>query len=392
MTPPSHHQAQEKDWPPPSDTSTSEGQQQGTDFKSPILAVENDRSIQAKPVFQPAPWKLFFTLGVVSLGIHLLALRIPVPAIQTVSKINQPIRVTRLAVAPKPKRIFSRSIPRFIAKPTLPPTSAKPKPVESSSRLQNRLVGRAATSPTLKPSSPSGLKPDVPTVQASPSPAPEPKQDQNTDLGFKDFPTYPGSAPSPESPASTTKDDFKKVVNYFDKALLGNQKQKWSSQEIANEPSRVKAYQVSKGGVTKFLSVFSKGQLGTAYVLTDQPTTLEALNETEAAIASINDILGDLKALERVDDSQTAQPKLFKRDDSKIHSMNLIEATPPEKVFTDYFSTSLAQNGFEVPKPAAYGGGPVYILNRGQFTAYLNLVPSKDGTGTVIVLWKVPPA
>jgi hypothetical protein len=390
MNLPSHHQSQEKDWPIPSGTPTSAGHRQSTDGQSSTLDVDNEQSVPTKTGLRPASWKSFLVLGAVSLGLHLLALRIPVPAIQAVSKVNQPIKVTRLAVAPKPKRLPPRSIP----KPSAPQTSVKSEASQRSSGLPNPSVNRAAIAPTRQPSSPSVApsSPKAPASQASPSSPPAPNPDQKLEPDFKDFPTYPGSALSSESSVSTTTDDFKKVADYFDKVLLSDQKQKWSSQGILNESSGVKAYQVHKGGVKKILSVFSKGPLGTAYILTDRPTTLDALEKAEEAIASISDILGGLKALEQVDGSRTAQPTLFKRDDPEILSMNLIEVAPPEKVFADYFSTPLAQNGFEVPKPSAYGGGPVYVLNRGQFTGYLNLVPSQDGKGTVIIFWKVHPA
>lgn len=393
--PPDHQaqeQAQENDWSTPSDTQISEKHQQGKDYKSSI-AVENNRLMQIKMIFQPAPWKSFLALGVVSLGLHLLVLRMPIPAIRPVSRVNQPIKVTRLATAPKPKRpVLKASSPKTLGKPA---ASVRP------SRLRNRPVSASAIAPIRKLNSPTPAVASRPKTkastsqssvsQSSASASPKPKQSQNIDADFKDFPTYPGSDLSPESPALSTTDPFEKVVAFFDKTLE-DQKQKWNPQVASNEPSGSKVYQISKGEATKFLNVFSKGQLGTAYVLTDKPTTLEALAEAEAAIASISDALGSLKALEKVDASRTAQPKLFQRNDSEIVSMNLTETLPPEKVFTDYLSNSLAQQRFEVSKPSAYGGGPVYILNRGQFTGYLNLVPSQDGTGTVIVFWKVPPA
>jgi hypothetical protein len=368
------------------------------DHRAQEQAQENDCSKQTKMIFQPAPWKSFLALGVVSLGLHLLVLRMPIPAIQPVSKVNQPIEVTRLATAPKPKR----PVLKASSSKTLEKAAASVRP----SRLRNRPVSASAIAPIRKLDSPTPAVASRPQTKASTSQSsasqssasrssasasPKPKQSQNIDADFKDFPTYPGSDLSPESPALSTTDPFEKVVAFFDKKLE-DQKQKWNPQVASNEPSGSKVYQISKGEATKFLNVFSKGQLGTAYVLTDKPTTLEALAEAEAAIASISDALGSLKALEQVDASRTAQPKLFQRNDSEIVSMNLTETSPPEKVFTDYLSNSLAQQRFEVSKPSAYGGGPVYILNRGQFTGYLNLVPSQDGTGTVIVFWKVPPA
>jgi hypothetical protein len=272
MNLPSNHQAQAKDGSTP--------------------AGENDHSLQAKIVSQPTPWKSFLALGVVSVGLHLLALKIPLPAMQPISKINQPIKVTRLAVAPKPKRQRPKSIP----KPTLSPLSAKPKPVQSSSQLQNRAVDRAAlasprpstpapvafASPKSSdiPSPPSSTPSSPPSIPpSSPSPAPEESQKSTSDF---DLPPYPGASFDFKILALSTKDDFKMVVDHFDKSLLGAEQQKWHSQVIADEPNR-KVYQVSKGDATRFLSVFVKGPL-TAYVLADKPTNDEALEQAKQAI------------------------------------------------------------------------------------------------------------
>jgi hypothetical protein len=393
MNLPSDPQAQKKDWPTPSGTPISAGYRQGTDFKSSILAGESDRSIPTKIGSQTAPWRSFLALGVVSVGLHLLALRIPIPAMQSVAKINQPIKVTQLAVPPKPKRLPKKSIP----KPTPLPTSAKPKALESSVRLQNRSGGRAAIAPRRKssalktaPSSPKPNEPNSPAVLSDPLGS---KQDRQSNSDFKDFPTYEDSVPSPESPAISTTRDYKKVVEFFDQALLADRKQKWQATALplplADSKAR-KVYRVKKGEAIKYLNVFSKASLGTAYVLTDQPTTLEALQKQEEAIANISDILADLK-VSPADSSLIAQADLFKRGDSEIISTDFMEATPLDKV-ADTFRAPLIKNGFKESKPFNYGGGPVYAFSRDRFTGYLNLVPSKDGTGTVIVFWKVPPA
>jgi hypothetical protein len=262
-------------------------------------SAESDRSIFSKIRPQATSWKSFVMLGLVSVGLHLLALRIPVPAIQPVSKKNQPIKVTRLTVAPKPKRIVQQVAP--------PKTLAKPSPSVRSPRGQNRLVRRAAIVPPrqLSPApvkfsspvsiaspspvpvaSPNSSPPaDAPSPQSipSPSPSPAPDQSQKPDSAFT-FPPYPGANFSLKVSALTTKDDFKMVVDHFDKALLGDQKQEWNSTVIINEPSR-KVYQVSKGGATKFLSVLSKGTL-TAYLLTDSPVNDEDLEKASQATSN----------------------------------------------------------------------------------------------------------
>jgi hypothetical protein len=392
MNLPSHHQPEAKDWPTPSDKPLSE--QQGTDSQPLMIARftrEGDRALPTQIRPQAAPWKSFLALGVVSLGLHLLALRIPFPALQSVSKINPPIKVTRLTITPKPKRLP----PKAVSTPTV--IVGKPKVVTPSPAPQNRAGSPVAIASTQKsfPTASKSSQPisSPPASQGSPSfqPSTTPISTQKPDREFKDFPTYPESVLRPDSPVLTTAADFKEVVNYLYKALKGDPKQHWNVQEITQQPSGVKVYQVSKGGRTKFLSIFSKGQLGTAYVLTDRQTTLEALAKSEEAIANVSNILADLK-VQPTDDSLLVQPERFKRGDAEIVSKNFVEDTLPDQFFENRLKHSLKQNKFEIPKLSEYGGGAVYTLNRDLFTGYLNLLPSKDGTGTIIVFWKVPPA
>jgi hypothetical protein len=280
---PSHHQPEAKDWPTPSNRTMSVAG----------LTGEGDRALLTKMPTkirtQAAPWKSFLALGVVSLGLHLLALRIPFPALQSVSKINQPIKVTRLTVTPKPKRLPPKAIP----KPT--PIVVKPKVVAPSPAPQNRAgspvaiipTPRLSPKPVVSPSpvpvaSSSPKASNTPSPQPIPSPTPVPEKSQKPDLGFKGFPSYPGADISLSSPAFKTKDDFKTVVEYFDKTLLGDQKQTWSPKVTINEPSR-RVYQITKGGETKFLSVFPNGASGTAYILANQSQTEEDLKKEEQA-------------------------------------------------------------------------------------------------------------
>ena len=48
------------------------------------------------------------------------------------------------------------------------------------------------------------------------------------------------------------------------------------------------------------------------------------------------------------------------------------------------------QSIFEVSKSDNYGNGLLYKLKKSSFTGYLNLVPTKDGTCTIVVLWAEP--
>jgi hypothetical protein len=389
MNLPSNHPTEEQGLIDSSSVSALEGNRHGAD---PCSSTPAERSSSREPQVrsQFAPRISLLALGFISVGLHVWALIIPLPRMQPISsKPNQAIKVTRLAVAPKPKRSPPKNLSAKVK------TSAQTSAPAPSPRPQNRLPSRTAIASLrqVNPSpTPAASPKPSPTLQSSPPASPAPTQSQPPDPEFKDFPTYPGAALSPESPALSTSDDFKKVADYFDQALFANRNQKWATQVTIDKPSQRKVYQVSQGGATKFLSLFSKGPLGTAYVLADRPTTEEDLSKAEQAIANLGDILGSLKGIEPTDGSLTAQPELFSRV-AAIQSMNFIDVAPPEKVFQQYLSIPLDQNRFEVPSlPQSYGGGLLYPLKRGSFTSYLNLVPSKDGTGTIIILWRTPPA
>ncbi len=310
MNLPSEPQAQKKDWPTPSDTPISAGHRQGTDFESSMPTGESNHSILTKIGSQTAPWKSFLGLGIVSIGLHLLALRIPIPAMQPVSKINQPIKVTQLTVLPKPKRLPKKSL----LKPTSLPTSVKPKAVGSSPRLQNRAISPAAIISS-RPSSPAPVAftrspSPVPVVSSSPiskssapqpSPSPTPVSEQTPVLeqkpesgsGFRDFPFYPGAKPPDlKNPAYRTPADFKMVLSFFDDAFH-DPKQKWHY-EVSTDETNQRVYRITKGGETKFLSVFSKKTQGTVYTLADQPTTEEALRKEEEKMSTSFDQFGKL--------------------------------------------------------------------------------------------------
>ncbi|HEY9823868.1 MAG TPA: hypothetical protein V6D19_00350, partial [Stenomitos sp.] len=153
-----------------------------------------------------------------------------------------------------------------------------------------------------------------------------------------------------------------------------------------------RVYRVSKGRVSQFLSILTADKVGTVYVLADQARVLGDLSQAVEVPPEIGDIFNSISATE-TDSSATSQPNLFSSKSSNIITMMLLTDATPDTVFDSYFRTNLSSQGFEISEGAQlYGGGPVYSIKREKFTGYLNLVPSNDGKGTVMILWKVPPA
>ncbi|UBF27270.1 hypothetical protein K9N68_04710 [Kovacikia minuta CCNUW1] len=63
----------------------------------------------------------------------------------------------------------------------------------------------------------------------------------------------------------------------------------------------------------------------------------------------------------------------------------------PEFFYQTYFDQPL-KNIFEAVAPAGnYGGGPLYKLKKGNYTAYLSLVPAKGKIGAIVSVWLKDP-
>ncbi|MBD1857577.1 MULTISPECIES: hypothetical protein [Leptolyngbya] len=72
-------------------------------------------------------------------------------------------------------------------------------------------------------------------------------------------------------------------------------------------------------------------------------------------------------------------------------NFTLILEQTPEQVFTTFFQSKLDSTVFRVVPQPNYGGGLVYEIQQGDFVRYLNLVPTKDQTGTIVVIWNKRP-
>jgi hypothetical protein len=321
------------------------------------------------------PWQSYFRpLWWVSLGLHLLLLRIPLPVKQPPPKIVKSVKITKLTPVSKAKSEVS-------PKPTL---ALKPKPIpQTVSAVPVQVPRRMANTKLSQPQ---------PTPQSTLQPTPTPEQkippNRRDKKVLKDFPQYPDAITGCDEYCFQTQASLEEVATYFEKKLSDQQ---WKLKLLPNKDTDRKIYQVEKGGLTQFLSILMAQPTGTIYVLADQERNLEDIKQTQESVAMISSILAEVKDIEAVDRSSTAQPKLFERE-SDIVSQNLIQRMKPDEVWTTYFERAFTKDSFEVSRTSnPYGGGPVYEVQRASFTGYLNLVPSEDGNGTVVVLWKVPP-
>lgn len=160
---------------------------------------------------------------------------------------------------------------------------------------------------------------------------------------------------------------------------------------------------------TLFLHLF-KDEPTTVILLSDSKVSdLAALKGSVNIPADYYNLLTDLAPqVDRSDNPQTnAQPEQFPKPEMFFNvvsaaelqtgtipemrpgidgSPTLITGQPPD-VFFQTISTAGLSGTFQVTPKGQYGGGNLYQLKKESTTFYMNLVPTKDNTGTIVVTW-----
>lgn len=160
---------------------------------------------------------------------------------------------------------------------------------------------------------------------------------------------------------------------------------------------------------TLFLHLF-KDEPTTVILLSDSKVSdLAALKGSVNIPADYYNLLTDLAPqVDRSDNPQTnAQPEQFPKPEMFFEVVNaaelqngaipemrpgidgsptLIAGQTPD-VFFQTISTAGLSGTFQVTPKGQYGGGNLYQLKKDSTTFYMNLVPTKDNTGTIVVTW-----
>jgi len=69
-----------------------------------------------------------------------------------------------------------------------------------------------------------------------------------------------------------------------------------------------------------------------------------------------------------------------------------MEGKTPQQVYISVLNSQLQDGNFQAVQKNDYGSGTVYEVRQGEATWYLNLVPTLDGSGTIIVVWNRDPS
>ncbi|MBD2096108.1 hypothetical protein H6F90_13250 [Trichocoleus sp. FACHB-591] len=287
------------------------------------------------------------------------------------------------------------------------PAIAKPLPLEP--------VQAVVADPTPITSSPT----PAPTETTAPTDAEALAPTATNPL--EDFPHFPGAkAGCLDIPSCfQTGNPLAKVAAYFEKELPAKQYE----QRLEIDETERKVYQFSRAGLTQYLSLIEIEGTGTVYVLADAPRTLDELKKAVEVPVELGNVLAQLVPEtgaagingEDFADSINATPKDFTEPERFYESLGGVDAegfeitpTPnseiygdlkvvrgqtPEQILVSTITPTLQGNGFTISANSSgeYGGGLLYQIQKGKFTGYLNLVPTKDGTGTIVTVWTSSP-
>ncbi len=151
---------------------------------------------------------------------------------------------------------------------------------------------------------------------------------------------------------------------------------------------------MSRNGLTQYLSLINIEGKGTVYVLSEAPRTLADLAQAIEVPGSIYSVLSNLYG-EDAGRADFSQPDAFFTPQGLRPDVGIAQLVTNENYttfFDTYFRNNLVNNGFESSTtPQPYSGGLLYTVNKEDLTLYVGMLPTVDGTGTLVVVLKSLP-
>lgn len=336
-----------------------------------------------------------------SIGIHGLLLLLPLPKQET-EVIKKAVTQDKVKITELP----SSSLPS-VSKKTIQPT-VKPSPVTK----QKAAISTAVKQSQKVVASTKTAKTTPQTIASKPLETSSLSNPSSLNNPFGDFPKYinaqPGSlglfaAPIDRS-SQQTKDSITAVTQYFERELKARE---YKINFAKNEAS-TKVIEVTKGNTTKFLNLITHDS-ATVIVLASEILNPENIDDVATVSPQEEAFINILDGtnLENIEDPELylADPSLFyskfgadkdgfyevEQKSNTVGTIRLIADRIPEQVFDTVFAQALKSSGFEVNPQGEYGGGIVYEVKQEGFVTYLNLVPTSDRQGTIVVSWSSMP-
>lgn len=322
-------------------------------------------------------WRLRFFMILLSLGLHGAVLWLPLPGLRTEKK-SPPMRSVKVS--------------RLLNRPPVEQSPVKPQPSPPVSPMPRAQASVSRSPRSSLPSTSSSIAAKDPVAQpVSPAPAP--------DSPFADFPQYPGAKPGSfglfqgdvDRVSQQTPDGLKTVAAHFFQQLPTKG---FKIQTQLDKSGQQIALQVSKAGVTQVLNLLHQPQ-GTVIILTDR-----VLDPASNPTVVLDDLVTILNQYLPAEASDFAHPERFYEQVGGIQKQEhadteggfrLVAETTPQALFANTLQSELQARRFEATLVGNYEGGVLYKVTQSNFKRYLSLIPNKDGTGTLMILWSKLP-
>jgi hypothetical protein len=342
----------------------------------------------------------------ISLGLHLLVLILPLPERSTpesvASDLETQVRVTPLPEGPPkpPTPLPPTPQPSVLASP-LASLNSSPTPLRPTVAAAQAPQRPVAQRPVPRPGVPS---PDAPSPS---SPVPSPAALTTPDATPSPEPVLPPALPFADVPVLTGAEtgcyglgtcrrlsngvDFRTAGQTLEAQLKGQGYTVRFRDDL--EVAGSKTYEITKNGETRYLNVLSADLGNAVYLVTTQPVTLTDLQNSNLPKTELETVLNSLPATS-ANATQFVQPDVFfvgatPRPETG-GNLRFIAGNSPDQVLSTLTGQLQAQ-GFTLTEAGGYGTGLLYEVTKGALTAYLNLVPTSEHTGTVVVLWSSLP-
>lgn len=321
-----------------------------------------------------------------AIAIHGLLIFTPLPAQKEPSgdrsQSEVETRVARLPTLVSPKPVLS---------PMAPPRSPSQLPLPQVAPIQS--APRLTTQPALP-------APMASPVQSSaPLPQPDPIVEQtppaaNLQIPFANFPDLAGAQAgcfgSGNCRQVSNGIPFRNAAQTLEQQMVA-QGYEVSERDDLSETGQ-KIYQLkAQDGTMRYLSVLSSAVGATIYILSPEPATLNDLQQTETLKSNLATLLGQLGTTAIA--TQIPYPTLFLSGTMprpEVEQMRLVPGVTPDQLISTLTRT-LQDRQFSLLAVGTYGGGKIYEVGNAAFTGYINLVPTADNTGTLMILWNTAP-
>lgn len=334
----------------------------------------------------------------IALGLHAIALLMPLPngrwGQPDQSEVTEPD--LEVALSPLPSRMVA-SPPAAVPQPS--PVPVNPKPVASPLPpvMPQAQLARPVVPPPPRPVVRPAASPIAAAPVASPSPTPLPSPDPVPPLAipFGNLPQLAGTEVGCFGLSTchqlSNGTSFRSAGQTLEAELQAQGYQVRARDDL--EETGRKVYEISKDNKTRFLNVLSTDVGTTVYLVTPEPIQVAELQTSETLKTALSTLLDSLSTT-AASPAQFSQPNAFYASavphPGTDGRLRWVAGETPNDLLTRLTPT-LQSQGFSLQAAGGYGSGWLYEITQGAYTGYLNLVPTVDQQGTIVVLWQALP-